>query len=42
MLYFKQEVNMKQMIAIWKPKKNGGMKLKWKKKKVQPMSWISS
>jgi hypothetical protein len=33
---------MKQMIAIWKPKKNGGMKLKWKKKKVQPISYLNN
>jgi hypothetical protein len=33
---------MKQMIAVWKPKKNGGMKLKWKKKKVQPLSWLTN
>jgi hypothetical protein len=38
MLYSKQEVNMKQMISIWKPKKKGGMKMKWKKKKVKPLS----
>jgi len=29
---------MKQMISIWKPTKNGGMKMKWKKKKVKPLS----
>jgi hypothetical protein len=31
---------MKQMIAVWKPKKKGGMKMKWKKKKVKPMNHL--
>ena len=32
---------MKQMISTWKPKKKGGMKLKWKKKKVKPITYLS-
>jgi hypothetical protein len=32
---------MKQMIAVWTPrKKKGGMKMKWKKKKVSDLSWL--
>jgi hypothetical protein len=32
---------MKQMISVWKLKKNGDMRLKWKKKKVSPISYLS-
>jgi hypothetical protein len=32
---------MKKMIAVWKPKKDGSMKLKWKRKKVKPVSWLT-
>jgi hypothetical protein len=31
---------MKQMISVWKPTKNGGMKMKWKKKKAKELSWL--
>ena len=33
---------MKQMIAVWKPKKKGGMKLTWKNKKVKKMKWLKN
>ena len=29
---------MKKMISIWKQKKNGDIVMKWKKKKVKPLS----
>ena len=32
---------MKAMISIWKPKKDGGMKMKWKKKKIKPITYLS-
>jgi len=32
---------MKQMIAVWKPrKKKGGMKLRWKVREVKPATWL--
>lgn len=31
---------MKQMISVWKPNKKGGMKLRWKKKKIKEMTWM--
>jgi len=32
---------MKQMIAVWKPrKKKGGMKLRWKVREVEPVTWL--
>jgi hypothetical protein len=34
---------MQQMIAVWKPrKKKGGMKLRWKIKEVNPVTWLQN
>ena len=32
---------MKKMVSVWKPKKDGSMKMKWKKKKIKPITYLS-